>query len=811
VSRVSVVIRVIRVGRVSRVIRVSRVLAVALLMAMPAAAQVRPPVLTTVTPYGLQRGTTVTLTLEGANIANTDQVVFDVPGLTASVGEYKDLGADVRKRMPGETGAIIQDKAQKASLTIAVTATADVPIGRHGLRLHTPLGTTSLMPVWVGAEPEQTETEPNDDASQANEVTAPVTVNAALGKEGDVDTYRVMARAGHDLVVGIVAAPLGSMTDTTVSVLSSDGHLLASNDDFRDSKDSLVIYRPPADGPLLVRVADRNAAGGWRQFYRVSIGELPVLTSVFPLGRSEAAKRAVNVEGANLGGQTSGALGATSSERPHVVPVLLPGLNREPINRISVALGKYPELMEHEGNDTLATAQPLTVPVTVNGRINHDGKADADLFRIQARKGEPLVVQVAADRLGSSLDSVLEILDAAGKPVPRARLRPVWETTVDLRNHGSTGSGIRLLAWNELHRGDYVYIDRELLQVLELPKGPDEDTFFQQYRGQRISYEDTTAEGHALLRPVYKVQVLAPGTPVAPNGLPVFDLVYRNDDGGPTYGQDSYLTFQPPATGTYFIRLTDARGTSGPRHAYRLTVAPPAPDYELFVSPSNPNVPRGGRVPLTIFALRHDGFDGPIEVSLKDLPPGVTATTGTVLPGENSVSVTLDAADTASASMAALELVGHATINGRPVEHRGRPDEQVSVISVAMPPDVRVVSVTPTVVELPPGGRAKVTATIARANGFAGRVPLSVENLPFRVTVPNIGLNGILITEEQDSRTFDIVADDNAQPVEQTLYVTARVETNGGTTSEHSSTPITIRIVGRSATPVAQGFSPVQR
>ena len=43
--------------------------------------------LTTVTPYGLQRGTTVTLTLEGANIANTDQVVFDVPGLTARGGD----------------------------------------------------------------------------------------------------------------------------------------------------------------------------------------------------------------------------------------------------------------------------------------------------------------------------------------------------------------------------------------------------------------------------------------------------------------------------------------------------------------------------------------------------------------------------------------------------------------------------------------------------------------------------------------------------------------------------------------------------
>jgi hypothetical protein len=333
-------------------------------------------------------------------------------------------------------------------------------------------------------------------------------------------------------VVSIVAARLGSMTDATVSVLSPDGHVLASNDDFRDSKDSVAVYRPAADGPLLVRVTDRNAAGGSRQFYRVSIGELPVLTSVFPLGRPQAARRAVTVEGANLGGQTSGALGTPSPNRPLAAPVVLSGLDREPINRIDIALGKYPEILEHEGNDTLTTAQGLTLPVTVNGRINHDGRADADLFRIQARKGQPLVVQVAAERLGSSLDSVLEILDAQGRPVPRARLRPVWETTVDLRNHGSTGSGIRLLAWNELHRGDYVYIDRELLRVLELPKGPDEDTFFAQFRGQRISYEETTAEGHALLRPVYKVEVLPPGTPVAPNGLPVFDLVYRNDDGG---------------------------------------------------------------------------------------------------------------------------------------------------------------------------------------------------------------------------------------------------------------------------------------
>ena len=90
-----------------------------------------------------------------------------------------------------------------------------------------------------------------------------------------------------------------------------------------------------------------------------------------------------------------------------------------------------------------------------------------------------------------------------------------------------------------------------------------------------------------------------------------------------------------------------------------------------------------------------------------------------------------------------------------------------------------------------------MTVRIERRNGFKGRVPLDVKGLPHGVRVLDIGLNGILITEDQESRTFEIVADANASPVEQTLYVTARVETNGGTSSEHTSTPIRIRVAGR--------------
>ena len=285
-----------RVGLVGLVVQVGA----SLLTAVAVDAQTRPAVLTSITPYGLQQGTTVSFKVDGANIAGADRVIFDDPGLSASIGAYSDLGADVRERMPGETGAIIQDKAEKAALTLSITASAGVLPGRHGFRLHTPLGTTSFMPLWVGAEPELIEQEPNDDPARAMALPAPVTVNGWLEREGDVDFYRVDGRAGQDLVVRVTASPIGSEMDPTVALLAPDGHELATNDDFGGNRDSLLIYRPSVDGPLLVRIKGANAAGGWRNIYRATIGDVPVLTGVFPLGRPKVAPTPVRVEGANL-------------------------------------------------------------------------------------------------------------------------------------------------------------------------------------------------------------------------------------------------------------------------------------------------------------------------------------------------------------------------------------------------------------------------------------------------------------------------------------------------------------------------------
>jgi hypothetical protein len=81
---------------------------------------------------------------------------------------------------------------------------------------------------------------------------------------------------------------------------------------------------------------------------------------------------------------------------------------------------------------------------------------------------------------------------------------------------------------------------------------------------------------------------------------------------------------------------------------------------------------------------------------------------------------------------------------------------------------------------------------VERHNSFKGRVPCTIENLPPGVRVVNVGLNGVLVTEAQSSRTFTLRAEDWAQPVKQPIFVVGMVESNAPTL--HPSAPVVVKV-----------------
>ena len=109
-----------------------------------------------------------------------------------------------------------------------------------------------------------------------------------------------------------------------------------------------------------------------------------------------------------------------------------------------------------------------------------------------------LILDVNARRLGSDLDSIIEVLDAQGRPIERAVVRPVWETATTLAERDSSSRGLRILTWNALSVGDRLMVGGEVLQVAALPQGPDSDLMVESLGGQRLAYYDTSTEAHAV-------------------------------------------------------------------------------------------------------------------------------------------------------------------------------------------------------------------------------------------------------------------------------------------------------------------------
>lgn len=134
-----------------------------------------------------------------------------------------------------------------------------------------------------------------------------------------------------------------------------------------------------------------------------------------------------------------------------------------------------------------------------------------------------------------------------------------------------------------------------------------------------------------------------------------------------THHADSMLTTTIPEDGTYYLHIADAQEKGGQAYAYRLRIGPPMPDFELRAVPSSLSVRAGATVPFTVYAVRKDGFDGDIALSLTAPPDGFTLTGPPLTAKNDSVKLTLKAPATSARAPVSLRLSGRARINGQQV------------------------------------------------------------------------------------------------------------------------------------------------
>ncbi|MBI4859298.1 MAG: pre-peptidase C-terminal domain-containing protein [Candidatus Riflebacteria bacterium] len=271
--------------------------------------------------------------------------------------------------------------AEAVILDVTIDASA-VP-GDRELRLLTPRGLTNPIVLQVDRKPEVLEREPNNpDWSDTPKVELPAVLNGQI-LAGDVDAFGFRAARGQRVVAKVQARRLDPFLADAVpgcfqAVLSlhdSAGDELACADDSGFDPDPVLQYVVPKDGEYKLEIRDALHRGRLDFVYRISVALEPP--------DAPATRSAVTTP-----------VAADDVEAASTVNLL-------------------PRIQEVEPDDQPGNAQAITLPVVVSGTIGQPG--DVDLFRFHGRSGDQVVAEVIARRKGSSLDSLLRLLDASGR------------------------------------------------------------------------------------------------------------------------------------------------------------------------------------------------------------------------------------------------------------------------------------------------------------------------------------------------------------------------------------------------------------
>ncbi|MDD4869166.1 MAG: hypothetical protein PHR77_01300 [Kiritimatiellae bacterium] len=483
-------------------------------------------------------------------------------------------------------------RSQTELVFAEITVAPDAKPGRREIRVITKRGISNPLPFYVGQVPEvarkpmKTMQLPvlgkeylaqrkRPPAEEELLVTVPCTMNGQIAA-GEVNRYRFQANKGQRLIISAKARALGPYVpdgvpgwfQAVLKLRDANGKEMAYNDDFRSDPDPLIYFEVPEDGEYLLTINEALFRGRESFVYRITVGELPFVTSIFPLGGRVGEPVKIEMNGWNLEKTTLAPPPKDAKPGHHLIAATNGKLVS---NYVPFALDTLPECMDQESNDEPSKAQKVNLPIIINGRADRPG--DWDIFEVAGKAGETIVAEVYARRLGSPFDSFLKVTGADGK----------------------------ILALNDDH--------------------------------------------------------------------------YDAASGLNTDHADSYIMVKLPADGKYFIHLGDTPRRAGKEYAYRLRISQPQPDFALRLIPSRISMPSKGSAAVTVFAIRRDGFDGPIKLGFKDLPQGFESSGATLAAKQDAVGLAVKTSLTEIEKPVNLTVVGSAKIGDREVVQEAAPSE----------------------------------------------------------------------------------------------------------------------------------------
>lgn len=725
------------------------------------------PSLSSISPWGGQRGTEMEITLGGARIDDAKEIFFHGPGI------------EVLSVEP------VNDKQAKAKIRIA----ADCPLGEHQVRLRTATGISELRSFHVGLFPAVAEAEPNTEFSQPNPISIGVTVTGTIENE-DVDHFVLEAKKGDRITAEVEAIRLGiTLFDAYVAILDEKRFELSATDDsallLQDGFASIVA---PEDGKYIIQIRESAYGGNGNCHYRLHVGNFPRPKALYPAGGKAGEEVAVKFLG-DVAGDFETTIKLPDAPNPDF------GLFAEQNGQMTTSPNPFrvsdlPNVLEVEPNNDVASATPAPspLPVAFNGII---GEAeDFDYFKFSATKGQVFDINVYARRLRSPLDSVLHVFDAKGKTLAgnddsggpdsylRFTIQEDGEYVVRVMDHLRKGGP------DYVYRVEFEPVKASLAlsipqfarnsqdrQNIPVPKGNRNATIIQATRTNFGGDLVLSAEGlpagvtmHAdkMAANVNQMPVVFEATPEAEVAGKLTQLIGSHADPNQnirgSFALPVNLVTGPPNITIYYTTI---------ERELAVAVTEECPFKISVVEPKVPLV-QNGSMQLKVVAERKEGFTAPITCYFPFNPPGVgSAGSATIGEGQTETYYQINANGKAAAAKWSVVVIAQANVGNGPIWV----SSQLVPLEVAAPYMTLAIQMAAT----EQGKPTEVVCKVTPSTPFDGEAKVSLVGLPAQVTTKEL-----TITKEATEVVFPVETAAGS-PVGQhaTLFCQVTVTQNG--------------------------------
>lgn len=699
-------------------------------------------------PGGAQRGGEMEVTCFGTNVDDARTLLFDEP----KSFESQILTAD------------------KGKFTAKIKVAADARLGEHTLRVITNSGIADVRTFYVSPFPMVAEADSKTRPKPPQHIDLNTTVYGHTPDDA-VAKYDVDLKKGQRLSVEVIGLRLHTQTpyDPFLSITKADGTPVIEVDDTGFSRqDPVASILAPEDGKYIISVRDTTNAGPGQCHYIMNIGTFARPVAVYPAGGP--AGETVKVK---LIGDASGPIEqAVKLPEKASDSFDLYTVQDQPTPQPNVMhVSYFPNVLETEPNNDIAHATVVNqeFPVALNGII--DQKDDVDYFKFKVKKDQQFDFTIYARRLGSPLDSVIDIYNEKGGKLatnddsggPDSYLR--WKAPADGDYFVAVRDQLARGGPNYVYRLEVTAIEPKLTawlpemtinqnqdrRAIAVPKG-------NRYASlMRIKRFDVA--GDVKLEPTALPAGITADAPTVDKSVDTVPVVFEAAPDAAISAKDFDVTAKlvdPPKdvkVTSQVDHLVDVMEYNNQRpfyvihqHALPAAVTDEIPVKISLVQPKVPLL-QTGSMNLKVVAERKGDFKGPITIALLYSPTGIgTAGLQQIKEGENEGTVAISANGNAPLQKWKICVVGNADFGKGPVWF----STQLVDLEVAAP----LVGGKLVRTYVDQGDTTTMTVKLDQKIPFEGKAKLQLLGLP-----PNTTADEQEITKDDKEVKFNIKAE----------------------------------------------------